>query len=96
MSPAPAEIEKAAKGGLVKAVKYYPAGATTNSDSGVTDLRKCDAALEAMDEVSGALVGIALVLLLFFIGLTNDIDRLWETELRNKECMSTSSGLDSR
>jgi dihydroorotase len=45
---APAEIEKAAKGGLVKAVKYYPAGATTNSDSGVTDIRKCDAAFEAM------------------------------------------------
>jgi dihydroorotase len=43
-----AEIEKAARGGLVKAVKYYPAGATTNSDSGVTDIRKCDAALEAM------------------------------------------------
>ena len=45
---APAEIEKAAKGGLVKAVKYYPAGATTNSDSGVTDIRKCDAVFEAM------------------------------------------------
>jgi dihydroorotase len=42
------EIQKAAKGGLVKAVKYYPAGATTNSDSGVSDIRKCDAALEAM------------------------------------------------
>ena len=41
------EIAKAAKVG-VKAVKYYPAGATTNSDSGVTDLRKCDAVLEAM------------------------------------------------
>jgi dihydroorotase len=45
---APGEIEKAAKAGLVKAVKYYPAGATTNSDAGVTDLRKCDAVLEAM------------------------------------------------
>ena len=44
----PAEIERAAKSGFVKAVKYYPAGATTNSDSGVTDLRKCDAAFEAM------------------------------------------------
>ena len=32
----------------MKAVKYYPAGATTNSDSGVTDIRKCDAVLEAM------------------------------------------------
>ncbi len=42
------EIERAAKAGFVKAVKYYPAGATTNSDSGVTDLRKCDAVLEAM------------------------------------------------
>ena len=43
-----AEIERAAKSGFVRAVKYYPAGATTNSDSGVTDLRKCDAVLEAM------------------------------------------------
>ena len=43
-----AEIEKAAASGFVKAVKYYPAGATTNSDSGVTDLRRCDAVLEAM------------------------------------------------
>ena len=36
--------------GFVHAVKYYPAGATTNSDSGVTDIRKCDAVLEAMQE----------------------------------------------
>ena len=43
-----AEIGKAAASGFVKAVKYYPAGATTNSDSGVTDIRKCEAALEAM------------------------------------------------
>jgi len=42
------EIEQGAKSGIVKAVKYYPAGATTNSDSGVTDIRKCDAVLEAM------------------------------------------------
>jgi len=44
----PAEIERAASSGFVKAVKYYPAGATTNSDSGVTDIRKCDAVFEAM------------------------------------------------
>jgi len=44
----PAEIEKAKASGFVKAVKYYPAGATTNSASGVTDIRKCDAVLEAM------------------------------------------------
>ena len=43
-----AEIARARDAGFVKAVKYYPAGATTNSASGVTDLRKCDAVLEAM------------------------------------------------
>lgn len=43
-----AEIERARAAGFVKAVKYYPAGATTHSAAGVTDLRKCDAALEAM------------------------------------------------
>src|SRR3954468_1853463 len=31
----PAEIERAAQGDIVKAVKYYPAGATTNSAAGV-------------------------------------------------------------
>jgi dihydroorotase len=44
----PDEIAKARAAGFVKAVKYYPAGATTNSDSGVTDIRRCDAVLEAM------------------------------------------------
>jgi dihydroorotase len=44
----PDEIALAAKSGVVKAVKYYPAGATTNSDSGVTDISKCDAVFAAM------------------------------------------------
>ncbi|MGB8855125.1 MAG: dihydroorotase [Burkholderiales bacterium] len=44
----PAEIAKAKTSGIVHAVKYYPAGATTNSDSGVTSLEKTYAALEAM------------------------------------------------
>ncbi len=44
----PQEIERARASGVVYAVKYYPAGATTNSDSGVTDLRRCDATLQAM------------------------------------------------
>lgn len=43
-----AEIETAAASGFVKAVKYYPAGATTNSDSGVTDLARCEAVFEAL------------------------------------------------
>ena len=34
----PAEIRAAKESGFVYGVKYYPAGATTNSDSGVTDL----------------------------------------------------------
>ncbi len=44
------EIRRAKASGAVHAVKYYPAGATTNSDSGVTDLARCDAALDAMAE----------------------------------------------
>ncbi|MDA0674342.1 MAG: dihydroorotase [Cyanobacteria bacterium] len=47
----PEEIMAAKAAGFVKAVKYYPAGATTNSDSGVTDLRKCDRVFEAMQQV---------------------------------------------
>ncbi|PWG61576.1 dihydroorotase [Sediminicurvatus halobius] len=45
-----AEIERAAASGVVQAVKLYPAGATTNSDSGVTDLGRCHDALEAIAE----------------------------------------------
>jgi dihydroorotase len=43
----PDEIARARAAGVV-AVKLYPAGATTNSDAGVTDLRKTYATLEAM------------------------------------------------
>jgi dihydroorotase len=45
------EIRRAAASGVVHGVKLYPAGATTNSDSGVTDIRKPRAALEAMQEL---------------------------------------------
>ena len=41
------EIQKAKEAGVV-AAKLYPAGATTNSDAGVTDIRKTYATLEAM------------------------------------------------
>ena len=44
---APAEIVRAKAAGVV-AVKLYPAGATTHSDAGVTELRKTYPALEAM------------------------------------------------
>jgi len=45
-----AEIHKAKASGIVSAVKYYPAGATTNSDLGVTDIGRCVAAMKAMAE----------------------------------------------
>ena len=45
------EIRRAAGSGFVKAVKLYPAGATTNSDAGVTDLVKCDAVLAEMEKL---------------------------------------------
>ncbi len=43
----PEEIQRARDAGVV-ACKLYPAGATTNSDAGVTDIRKTYATLEAM------------------------------------------------
>lgn len=47
----PQEIRAAKQSGFIHAVKYYPAGATTNSDAGVTDLRKTYAVLEEMQHV---------------------------------------------
>jgi dihydroorotase len=44
------EVRKAKAQGIV-AFKLYPAGATTNSDAGVSDLKHCHAALEAMQAV---------------------------------------------
>lgn len=46
----PDEIAHAKSSGFVHGVKLYPAGATTNSDSGVTDLSKCRATLAAMEK----------------------------------------------
>jgi dihydroorotase len=47
----PDEIRRARDTDFIHAVKLYPAGATTNSDAGVTDLRKCYKTLEVMQEV---------------------------------------------
>ncbi len=48
----PEEIRNAHATGVIHAVKLYPAGATTNSDAGVTDLLgRCDAVLEAMQDI---------------------------------------------
>jgi dihydroorotase len=45
-----AEIARARASGFVHAVKYYPSGATTNSDSGVTAIGKVHGALAALEE----------------------------------------------
>ena len=45
-----AEIALARESGFVHAVKYYPAGATTNSDAGVSTLERTFPALEAMEK----------------------------------------------
>ncbi|CAG9183521.1 Dihydroorotase [Cupriavidus laharis] len=45
------EVIAAKASGFVHGVKLYPAGATTNSDAGVTDIRRCAVALEAMQRV---------------------------------------------
>ena len=50
------EIRRAAAGGKVIGVKLYPAGATTNSAHGVTDLGRCGAALGAMQGCGLALM----------------------------------------
>ncbi|OMH33941.1 dihydroorotase [Motiliproteus sp. MSK22-1] len=47
----PEEIKAAKASGIVHAAKLYPAGATTNSDSGVTALENIHPALEAMQEI---------------------------------------------
>ena len=46
-----AEIEAAKRSGFVHAVKFYPAGATTNSENGVTDWQRVRPALAAMERV---------------------------------------------
>ncbi len=47
----PDDVAAAVESGLVKAVKLYPAGATTNSDSGVRDFDKVTAVLERMAQI---------------------------------------------
>ena len=47
----PADVAAAAASGLVRAVKLYPAGATTNSDSGVRDFDRVRGVLETMAQI---------------------------------------------
>ncbi|MFA6178619.1 MAG: dihydroorotase [Candidatus Methylopumilus sp.] len=55
------EIAKAKASGIIHGVKLYPAGATTNSDSGVTNLGHCVQALEAMERLGMPLLAHAEV-----------------------------------
>ena len=47
---APSEIFEGRRNGTIHGVKYYPAGATTNSAAGVTDIARCYRTLAAMEE----------------------------------------------
>ena len=47
----PGEIDAVRASGFVHAIKLYPAGATTNSDAGVSDLKKCAATLARMESL---------------------------------------------
>ena len=55
------EIARAKESGVVHGVKLYPAGATTNSDSGVSNLSHCSKALAAMEELGVPLLAHAEV-----------------------------------
>ncbi len=46
----PVEVDRAKASGCIVGFKLYPAGATTHSDAGVTDIRKVDAVLDRMEE----------------------------------------------
>ena len=46
----PAEVDRAGADGCILGFKLYPAGATTHSDAGVTDIRRVDAVLARMEE----------------------------------------------
>ena len=48
----PQEIICAQKSGVVHGIKLYPAGATTHSDAGVTDITHCYATLETMERIN--------------------------------------------
>ncbi len=48
----PDDVETGANSGLIKALKLYPAGATTNSQSGVKDIEKVYCVLERMSEIN--------------------------------------------
>lgn len=63
----PKDIREANDSGLIVAAKLYPAGATTNSDSGVTDIKHIYPALQAMQEVG-------MLLLIHGEVTTSDID----------------------
>ncbi len=46
----PAEVDRARASGCIVGFKLYPAGATTHSDAGVTDIHRVDAVLSRMEE----------------------------------------------
>jgi dihydroorotase len=52
----PEEIDRAASCGFIHGVKLYPAGATTHSDAGVSDIKHVDAVLARMEKLGTRLL----------------------------------------
>jgi len=75
------EIKKAKASGHVYAAKLYPAGATTNSDSGVTNAKNIKAALQAMQEVD-------MLLLVHGEVTSHDVDIFDREEVFLKEVLA--------
>jgi dihydroorotase len=50
-STTPDEIDRARAAGIIHGIKLYPAGATTHSDAGVTDIAKVHGVLARMEEI---------------------------------------------
>ncbi len=91
------EIIRARESGFVIGVKYYPAGATTNSASGVTDLKRVTAAIAAMEKHGLPLLVHArspMPTSIFSIASecsSIDISRIWSAIFRRSGwCSSTS------
>ena len=80
-STTPEQIKAAHASGIVKAVKLYPAGATTNSASGVTDYAKVAAPLAAMGQYAARNSGAIMRAILA---------HFWRNSARNSPTPHTS------
>ena len=82
-STTPEQIKAAHASGIVKAVKLYPAGATTNSASGVTDYAKVAAPLAAMGQCAAQFWRNSGAILAQFCAILRNSAQFWRNSARN-------------